>query len=296
MRAKAPRRRSLSAGNERKERTQDTPSQRQKEQKAVEDKRVVEDGIRGLGLAPRPATEVLEDEDVQQPASHPPARDSAGPLSENRARTALSRLRVDDNAPRPSPGKSMRKKIASGHQQLRQERSKRAEAKLVLQTEGIRVFDRVFLGGKKAAANGPVMLQRNVRAVVNATKDIKCYFDEESLGADMPSLVQYMRLRVDDDQEEDIHHYFDAAADFIDETLSVEPIDEGDVLPAVFIHCQMGQSRSPSIVLACKPPSPPQHTHIHKNHTCREPFLLVIQVFLLGSMSLGAHTDDSQMR
>lgn len=223
---------------------------RQRQERLVEDNSAVEAGIRALGISEEGNISVFVDEDTIQttPSTHTMTRDIADPLEgENRSRSVLSRLKVDDNAPRPSPGKSMSKKTVQRHVQLRQERNK---AKHILQTEGIQVLERVYLGGKSAAANGSVMVRRNVRAVVNVTKDIKCYFEEESLGNNMPSRLEYLRLRVDDDQEELIHQYFDQAADFIEAQLNVEDLDEHDTPPAVFIHCQMGQSRSPSIVIA----------------------------------------------
>lgn len=61
---------------------------------------------------------------------------------------------------------------------------------------------------------------------------------------------QYLRVPVDDSAEEIIMKHFHPAADFIEENLDRIDLKHPNTRDCVLVHCRMGQSRSPTIVLA----------------------------------------------
>jgi hypothetical protein len=48
-----------------------------------------------------------------------------------------------------------------------------------IETNGVKVWDRVHLGGQKLARNGEKLKELSISAIVNVTKELQCYFDDE---------------------------------------------------------------------------------------------------------------------
>lgn len=74
------------------------------------------------------------------------------------------------------------------------------------------------------------LLELGIKRIINVTDEISCKY---------PDLFEYLHIPVDDSDEEDIQKYFDEAIKFIDKDDS-----------PVYVHCQMGRSRSATIVIA----------------------------------------------
>merc|ERR1712130_982708 len=77
--------------------------------------------------------------------------------------------------------------------------------------------------------------ERNVGGILNATTEVRLYFPDTQE-------FEYLRVAVNDAQEERISDYFDDTYKFIDGHLTQSR--------GVLVHCQMGQSRSCSIIVA----------------------------------------------
>eukprot|EP01062_Namystynia_karyoxenos_P005044 TRINITY_DN11784_c0_g1_i2.p1 TRINITY_DN11784_c0_g1~~TRINITY_DN11784_c0_g1_i2.p1 ORF type:complete len:275 (+),score=1.21 TRINITY_DN11784_c0_g1_i2:86-910(+) len=90
----------------------------------------------------------------------------------------------------------------------------------------------LHLGNRNGASDQKLLTELGIVRIVNATK-IPPFF---------PGRFTYHNVRIDDQQGVDIEPHLQDAAEFIR-----GGIDVGD---AVFVHCEMGMSRSTSMVLA----------------------------------------------
>ena len=110
------------------------------------------------------------------------------------------------------------------------------DQKEIVQRDGIEIFNGIFVGGRLSAMNYELLTARNVVAIVNVTTEVRCYFEKENC-------FQYKKIPVNDAIEDNLSQYFNEAAEFISNAKKT-----GNVL----IHCKMGQSRSCTILVACK--------------------------------------------
>jgi len=101
--------------------------------------------------------------------------------------------------------------------------------------EGCVVLDHVLLGGKLVARNEKLLEESKVVAVLNITSSVQNYFEDKKK-------FVYMRINVQDSGDEKIENYFPDAVAFI--TTHIGPGQR------VLVHCEEGQSRSPTIVIA----------------------------------------------
>ena len=96
----------------------------------------------------------------------------------------------------------------------------------------------LYLGNYYAAENADFMKTHKIKAVVNATTDVKCLFEKK------PYNIKYFKVELEDSlKKEDIDKMtaiMPKAAEFIHNN-----IIQGK---AVFIHCIAGYNRSSSIV------------------------------------------------
>jgi len=90
----------------------------------------------------------------------------------------------------------------------------------------------VFLGNQDVAQNLDWLLQSDIKAIVNATSEIKNFY---------PNQFTYKKLPLTDSEDCKISKYFDDASDFINEHRK-----SGSIL----IHCQKGQSRSVTLIFS----------------------------------------------
>jgi len=86
---------------------------------------------------------------------------------------------------------------------------------------------RLYLGDKENAQNLNTLLQHNITHIVNVTPDVPCFY---------PQQFTYLQLPVDDNTE-DLTNHLEQAREFI---------HSGQ---AVFVHCHVGASRSPTVVI-----------------------------------------------
>ena len=104
-----------------------------------------------------------------------------------------------------------------------------------VQRDGIQIFENVYVGGRLSAMNYELLRERNITGILNATTEVRLYYEGE---------FEYKRISVNDQQEEPLINYFEDAIQFI--SSHVEKSN------GVHVHCQMGQSRSCTILVACK--------------------------------------------
>merc|ERR1712228_416531 len=83
--------------------------------------------------------------------------------------------------------------------------------------------------------NWNVIKYLNITHIINATANIPNHFNEHN--------VKYLNVKVDDANSAQINQYFDPTNKFLDDVMNR---DECRVL----VHCQMGVSRSASIMIA----------------------------------------------
>ena len=137
-----------------------------------------------------------------------------------------------------------------------------------VQREGIEIFDGLFVGGRLSAMNYELLKTRNVQGILNVTTEVRLYFPDSGE-------FEYLRVAVNDAQEEPISDYFNDTYQFIQTHLNQSR--------GVLVHCQMGQSRSCSVIVACKYfyvwSSEHQICNLLKYHDiCFLSFLLAVQL------------------
>lgn len=93
----------------------------------------------------------------------------------------------------------------------------------------------LFLGNNGDAQNLSLLNEKEIRAILNISQHIPCYFSDEKL-------FDYLQVHCQDTPHENILQHFDAAVHFIHEYLSKSQ--------SVLVHCHAGISRSPSFVIA----------------------------------------------
>jgi len=133
--------------------------------------------------------------------------------------------------------KEERAKLKAEIEALREQRKTVLEANEERQREGIELFPGVILGGRLAALNYESLVEKHVKLIVNVTKDIKNYYQDEP-----ENPFEYFRIGIEDLHTEPIGDYFDEAT-----TLMSNALNAGKV---VFIHCRQCQSRSPTVAIA----------------------------------------------
>jgi len=116
-----------------------------------------------------------------------------------------------------------------------EEEHKRNEEKQKRKFEGIILFDKILLGGKLVAKNDDLLRESDVVAVLNVTSSVQNYFEEDGK-------FVYRRISVIDSCSENIELHFPEAIEFINQHASLGK--------RVLVHCEEGQSRSPTIVIA----------------------------------------------
>ena len=97
------------------------------------------------------------------------------------------------------------------------------------------ILDRVILGNAYNARNFYELEKLNVGLVINCSKDIPHYFEEE---------FEYMRVDVEDKLNERIFDYLNTTITRMHEYL------ENTEDKTIFVHCFMGSSRSATIIIA----------------------------------------------
>lgn len=104
----------------------------------------------------------------------------------------------------------------------------------------VAIIENLYLGDRSSAKNLAALQSLGITYVVNCTESrseggVHNFFEGKSH-------IEYLRLPVQDTDLADIAQYFEPSAEFIDKARS-----QGY---SVLVHCQMGVSRSPTIVMA----------------------------------------------
>ena len=97
------------------------------------------------------------------------------------------------------------------------------------------IVNKVYLGDFNHAKNWDAIKYLKITHVINATTNIPNHFEEHG--------VAYLNVKVDDEKDAEINEHFEQTNKFLDD---VSDKDECRVL----VHCQMGVSRSATIVIA----------------------------------------------
>ncbi len=103
--------------------------------------------------------------------------------------------------------------------------------------EPTKIVDHLYLGNAYNASNFNQLNEFNITSVLNITNEIPNYF-EEDINFD------YLKISIDDTNNETIINHLDIALKFLNETKKEKPNQN------VLVHCYMGSSRSASIILA----------------------------------------------
>jgi len=129
-----------------------------------------------------------------------------------------------------------RKKFEERKQKLIEEKQRRQE-QLQKQWEedlkGKEILPRLYIGNKRTAQNKEWLQSNQVRYILNATREVSNYFEEE---------FQYKRISITDSMEEDAKKYFEEASEFIRDGLAQEC--------GVLVHCNEGRSRCATFTMA----------------------------------------------
>ena len=120
--------------------------------------------------------------------------------------------------------------------------------------------NKLYLGTGQQANTDAVIVNLGITHIVNATKEIPCKYTANDLGqnkeekenaqnpeSENPKVpaVQYLHIQIDDMESAaaELRKHFESATGFIDSALSVDT-------NRVLVHCEMGVSRSTTLVLA----------------------------------------------
>ena len=103
--------------------------------------------------------------------------------------------------------------------------------------EPTKIVDHLYLGNAYNASNFNQLDEFNITSVLNITNEIPNYF-EEDINFD------YLKISIDDTNNETIINHLDIALKFLNETKKEKPNQN------VLVYCYMGSSRSASIILA----------------------------------------------
>lgn len=100
-------------------------------------------------------------------------------------------------------------------------------------TEYDKILENLYVGSAEIAMNIDMLLALDIKRIVQVMGDFEPKFKK---------IFQYKILPIDDTSEVNIKQYFNDTYNFIEDGLS-----SGE---AVFVHCVMGISRSPTIIIS----------------------------------------------
>ena len=95
----------------------------------------------------------------------------------------------------------------------------------------------LLLGSRLAAEKREVLNLHGITYVINTSKEIPSYFEN-----DKTTHVAYLKLQLEDSEEDDMESCFKQSSEFINSALRNDS--------SVLVHCQAGISRSATIVIA----------------------------------------------
>lgn len=103
----------------------------------------------------------------------------------------------------------------------------------------------LFLGDQRCAWSLASLIDLQITHIINISTDICNYFEDHP-AAKLPNsnFIKYLTIRMHDDQNSDIFSQFQLVFNFIDMA------KKSDRNAKIMVHCQMGISRSASLVIA----------------------------------------------
>jgi protein-tyrosine phosphatase len=108
-------------------------------------------------------------------------------------------------------------------------------------TDYTKIAPRIYLGNYRAAKDRDFFKRKNIKAVLNCTKDIPNYFESKD------SSIEYLRIPVDDSLKERdfklMFQFMPLISEYI--TKHVDILGNN-----IFIHCHAGRQRSAAAVAA----------------------------------------------
>ncbi len=96
----------------------------------------------------------------------------------------------------------------------------------------VEILPHLYLGDFKNAANKHELQKKEIKCIVNVTKELSCKFPDE---------MEYTKIEWDDDDSVNIKPDLERTSQWIHERLEQKR--------NVLVHCQMGCSRSPTVVI-----------------------------------------------
>ena len=93
------------------------------------------------------------------------------------------------------------------------------------------IKDRLYLGNYDFSLNNELLKSKNISCILVCGSELECKF---------PDIYKYLKIKLNDYIEDSILPYIDECIKFIDENKDKK----------IFVHCNAGVSRSPSIIIA----------------------------------------------
>ena len=93
------------------------------------------------------------------------------------------------------------------------------------------IKDKLYLGNYDFALNNELLKNKNISCIIVCGSELECKF---------PNEFKYLKINLNDYIEDSILPYIDKCIKFIDENKDKK----------IFVHCNAGVSRSPSIIIA----------------------------------------------
>ena len=101
------------------------------------------------------------------------------------------------------------------------------------------IFEWLYLGNYLNATDIKVLQSLNIKFILNCAAECKNIFENEKEYG-----IEYLALDIKDATDFEIEQYFEKGIEFINKAKANK--DKGNL----FVHCQLGKSRSTSIVIA----------------------------------------------
>ena len=105
------------------------------------------------------------------------------------------------------------------------------------------IIDNLYLGARPSAENLKVLELVNITHILNVTKRVPNFHEKMIVDSTEEPKFTYMQIPIEDSLDLDIYNHFLSATQFIDEVLKNKN-------NKILVHCEAGQSRSASMVLA----------------------------------------------
>lgn len=82
------------------------------------------------------------------------------------------------------------------------------------------MLDGLYLGNEQAASNHDWITAEAITHILNCSKEVPCFFEEEAISSESELKLVYHRISVEDSEQENLTPLFSEACEFIRSSLA----------------------------------------------------------------------------